>query len=149
MSKVKKRGIYFLIFLLLLTVEIFIAIFAHDEFVRPYIGDILAVGVVYYFIRIFLPERVALLPLYVFIIALTVEILQFFDFAGLIGSENKILKIIAGSVFDWKDITCYAIGCAIIAVIDVFKLKHCGSPDICVRASDKGRRVGIWADHRR
>src|SRR5690349_4300728 len=123
MSRVKKRGIYFLIFLMLLTVEIFIAIFVHDELVRPYIGDILAVGVVYYFIRIFLPERVALLPLYVFIIALTVEILQFFDFAGLIGSENKILKIIAGSVFDWKDIACYAIGCAIIAVIDVFKLK--------------------------
>lgn len=123
MSRVKKRSIYFLIFLLLLIIEIFIAIFVHDEFVRPYIGDILAVGVVYYFIRIFLPERVVLLPMYVFIIALTIEILQFFNFAGLIGPENTILKIIAGSVFDWKDIICYAIGCAIVAVIDVFKLK--------------------------
>lgn len=121
MSRAKKRGIYFLIFGILFAVEIYIAVFVHDAFVRPYLGDVLVVGVVYCFIRIFLPERVVLLPLYVFIFALTIEILQLFDFAGRIGLENKILRIILGSVFDWKDIGCYAVGCAVIAAVDCIR----------------------------
>ncbi|GHO42235.1 DUF2809 domain-containing protein [Ktedonospora formicarum] len=137
MSKGKKRGLYFLMFLLLLTVEILIAIFVHDAFVRPYIGDILAVGGVYSFLRIFLPERVAFLPLYVFLIAFTVEILQFFDVASLIGSENTILQIIVGSVFDWNDITCYAIGCAMIAVLEVLQVKMTRP---CVTLATMGRK---------
>lgn len=123
MSNAKKRVIYFLIFIMLLAVEIYIGVFVHDEFVRPYLGDVLVVGVVYYFIRIFLPDGAVLLPLYVFLFALAVEILQLFNFADLIGIENRILKIILGSVFDWKDICCYAVGCVIIAVIDFVKFR--------------------------
>jgi hypothetical protein len=121
--KAKQQRSYFLIFIALLGIEILIAIFVHDGFVRPYIGDVLAVGVVYYFIRTFIPKRIALLPLYVFLFAAVIEILQLFDFAGQVGLEHPILKIIAGSVFDWKDIGCYAVGCAIIAVVDVMQLR--------------------------
>ncbi|WP_220199769.1 DUF2809 domain-containing protein [Ktedonospora formicarum] len=35
---------------------------------------------------------------------------------------NTIVKIITVSVFNWKDIPCYAIGCAIIAFIGVLQL---------------------------
>ncbi len=34
----KKRSIYFLTFLLCLTIEILIALFVQDRFVRPYLG---------------------------------------------------------------------------------------------------------------
>ena len=50
-------------------IEVLIAIYVHDAFVRPYIGDVLVVVVIYTFIRIFVPERCKLLPLYVFIFA--------------------------------------------------------------------------------
>ncbi len=43
----KKRKVHLLTFIIVLIVEIFIGIFVHDEFVRPYIGDVLVVGVIY------------------------------------------------------------------------------------------------------
>ena len=49
MSHARRR--YGLVFLLLLGVEIVIALFVHDRFVRPYLGDVLVVWVVYGFRR--------------------------------------------------------------------------------------------------
>lgn len=127
MSTLKKRIIYFFLFLILLIIECIIGVFVRDTFIRPYVGDILVVGVIYYFIRVFLPERVVLLPLYVFVFAAFVELLQYFRFADKIGLENKILRTIIGTSFSWADIICYAVGFAIIVVFDliVFKMtKH-------------------------
>ena len=41
---------------ILLLTEVLIALYVHDAFVRPYIGDVLVVIVIYTFIRIFVPE---------------------------------------------------------------------------------------------
>lgn len=51
-----KRIVNSTAFIVLLAVEIFIALFVHDSVVRPYIGDVLVVIVLYFFVRIFLPE---------------------------------------------------------------------------------------------
>lgn len=48
----KQRIKYGAAFLLLLCVEVLIALYVHDDFIRPYIGDVLVVGVVYCFLRI-------------------------------------------------------------------------------------------------
>ena len=61
-----KRIGYAIATVILLLIEVLIAIYVHDAFVRPYIGDVLVVVVIYTFIRIFVPERCKLLPLYVF-----------------------------------------------------------------------------------
>ena len=39
----KKRILYILTTIILLAVEVLIALYGHDDFVRPYIGDILVV----------------------------------------------------------------------------------------------------------
>ena len=118
-SKLKLRICYAAATLILLAVEVLIALFVHDDFIRPYIGDVLAVIVVYTFIRIIIPEKCALLPLFVFIFAVGVEILQYFDLITLLGIENnRFLRILLGSVFDLKDIMCYAIGCALLGVYE-------------------------------
>lgn len=119
----KKRRVYFLIFLSLLITEVFIAVFVHDSFVRPYLGDVLAVGVVFYFIKIFFCDRIPILPLYVFIFAVVIEVLPLIEFFHKIGTEHKILGIILGSTFDWKDVICYAVGCSIISVVDLISNK--------------------------
>ena len=62
-----KRLLYAIITLALLVVEILIALYIHDDFIRPYIGDVLVVIVIYTFIRIIIPEKIKLLPLYVFL----------------------------------------------------------------------------------
>lgn len=118
-NKLKMRICYAAATLVLLTVEVLIALFVHDDFVRPYIGDVLAVIVVYTFIRIIVPERCALLPLFVFIFAVGVEVLQYFDFVTVLGLENNtFMRILLGSVFDLKDIMCYAIGCALLGIYE-------------------------------
>lgn len=118
-KKAKLRIYYAAATLILLTVEVIIALFVHDDFVRPYIGDVLAVIVVYTFLRIIVPEKCALLPLLVFIFAVGVEVLQYFDLVTLLGLEsNRFLKILLGSVFDLKDIMCYAIGCALLGIYE-------------------------------
>ena len=61
-----KRIGYAIATVILLLTEVLIALYVHDAFVRPYIGDVLVVIVIYTFIRIFVPERCKLLPLYVF-----------------------------------------------------------------------------------
>ena len=62
----KARLLYLLSFLVLLGIEILIALFVHDEFIRPYIGDVLAVIVLYAAVRIIRPDGIRLLPLYIF-----------------------------------------------------------------------------------
>lgn len=109
------RWHYFVIFLLLLAVEVLIALYVHDDFIRPYIGDVLVVVVIYCFIRIWMPEKCRLLPLYVFFFAAGVEGLQYFNLISALGlEENVFLRVLIGSVFDWKDILCYAAGCAVL-----------------------------------
>lgn len=118
-NKLKLRICYAAATLIFLAVEVFIALFVHDDFVRPYIGDVLVVIVVYTIVRIIVPEKCALLPLFVFIFAVGVEVLQYFDLVTLLGLENnRFLKILLGSVFDLKDIMCYAIGCALLGLYE-------------------------------
>ena len=105
---------------ILLLTEVLIALYVHDAFVRPYIGDVLVVVVIYTFIRIFVPERCKLLPLYVFMLAALVEVLQLFHVVEALGwQNNRFLSILVGSVFDWKDILCYVAGCILLGVYEV------------------------------
>lgn len=109
-------------FLFLLFIEIIIALYLHDAFIRPYGGDILVVALLYSFIRIFKPNGIKWLPLYVFLFAVTVEFLQYFRLAHILGiGKHTIPGIILGSVYDIKDIICYAVGCMAIALIEKIK----------------------------
>lgn len=72
---------------------------------------------IYSFIRIWLPEKVRFLPLYVFLFAAFVECLQYFKLVELLGLEkNTFLRIVIGATFDFKDILCYGAGCLILGV---------------------------------
>lgn len=106
-----KRGSYFFVFLIVFAVEAWIALYVHDDFIRPYVGDILVVFVVYFFIRIIFPKGIKFLWLYVTLFAVAVEISQYFNLVKLLGLEKySLAHIILGSVFDWKDILCYVAG---------------------------------------
>lgn len=117
----KKRVLYTVVFLILLVIEVLIALFVHDRFVRPYLGDVIVVVVVYCFVRIWIPERVRLMPLWVFLLAVCVEVLQYFRIVEVLGVENNaFLRTLIGTSFSWEDIVCYAVGCALLAVWEWF-----------------------------
>lgn len=120
MTKMRKRVYYGVATLILLFLEIFIALYVHDDFIRPYIGDMIVVILIYTFVRIWLPEKVRLLSLYVFIFAVFAELLQYFRIVEMLGLEdNRLMRIVIGSVFDIKDILCYLVGCVILAAYEV------------------------------
>ena len=126
--KKRKRLIYAAITLILLVTEVLIALFVHDAFIRPYIGDVFVVVVIYTFIRIFIPEKCRLLPLFVFLFAAGVEALQYFEIVELLGlGNNRFFRILIGSVFDFKDILCYGAGCLFLGVYEVISRKKRGS----------------------
>ncbi len=109
---------YLIGFLVLLIIEVLIALYIHDDFIRPYIGDVLVVMVLYCLIRIFIPNGVRLMPLYIFVFAACVEVLQYFSLVEVLGLENnRFLRILIGSVFDIKDIISYGVGCVIITAV--------------------------------
>lgn len=115
----KKRVIYAVATVVLLAIEVFIALYIHDKFIRPYIGDVIVVVVVYTFVRIFIPERVRMLPLYVFIFAAGVEVLQLFHIVDILGlGSNRFMRILIGSVFDMADVICYGIGCVMLGIYE-------------------------------
>ena len=126
--KKRKRLIYAAITLILLVTEVLIALFVHDAFIRPYIGDVFVVVVIYTFIRIFIPEKCRLLPLFVFLFAAGVEALQYFEIVELLGlGNNRFFRILIGSVFDFNDILCYGVGCLLLGVYEVISRKKRGS----------------------
>lgn len=108
----KKRVFYLILTIILLIIEVLIALFVHDNFIRPFVGDVIVVIVIYTFVRIFIPEKVRLLPLYIFIFAVVVEILQGIHIVNILGvADNRFLRTLIGDSFDIRDIICYGIGC--------------------------------------
>ena len=113
----RKRLPYLIATLVLLAVEVFIGLFVHDGFVRPFIGDVLVVILIYTFIRIFIPEKVRLLLLYIFIFSVAVEVLQYLKIVEALGlQDNAFMSTIIGTSFDIRDILCYFVGCAICGI---------------------------------
>ena len=108
----KPRVIYALLFCLLLVIEILIALFVRDRWLRPYGGDILVTVLLCCLARIVLPNRCRLLPLYIFLFAATVEILQYFDIVSLLGlSHIPFFRTLLGTTFSPADLVCYGVGC--------------------------------------
>lgn len=110
---------YLIAFIILFLIEVGIVLFINDRIIRPYIGDILVIILMYTFIKSFTKKDIRLLSIYLFVFATFVEVIQLFNIlerAGL--HNNRILSIILGSVFDIKDIICYLIGSVVLLIWD-------------------------------
>ncbi|MBE7065481.1 MAG: DUF2809 domain-containing protein [Ruminococcaceae bacterium] len=124
-NMLKLRAVYAVLFVAIFVIEVLIALFVRDAFIRPYGGDILVTILICCFVRIFLPEKVKLLPVWVFLFALAVEIGQYFDYVSLLGlGDSKFFSIVLGTGFSIIDIFCYALGCVIFFVCEKFWLKR-------------------------
>ena len=108
------RAVYAVSFAVILIIEILIALFVRDSFIRPYGGDILVTILLCCFVRMIFMEKIPLLPLWVFLFAVTVEVLQYFDIVSILGLGGiKFFVVLIGNSFSVIDILCYAIGCVL------------------------------------
>lgn len=109
--------------LVIFAVEVLIAtVFKSWFFVRAYLGDVFVVMLVYTFILTFFEvKNKSKLILGVFIFAVSIEVLQYFKTADVLGfKEGSIPHIMLGNSFSWVDILCYAAGCLLIDVFNKF-----------------------------
>lgn len=93
-------------------------------FLRATVGDYLVVLLLYALVRTVQPTGLRILPLLLFLFALTVEGLQFVDIVGLLGIRNENVQIAVGTVFDWGDIVAYALAAVTAAGVDRLLRNH-------------------------
>ena len=108
----------------ILTAEIYIAVCVKGGFVRHYLGDVLAVILLYALARAIFSVPPSNLPLKIFTFAAALEIAQYFGVVQILGIENKILKIMIGGTFDLADLLCYAAGCILAGVYEKFEKRR-------------------------
>jgi hypothetical protein len=116
---------YFKIAVLLLIVEILIAVFMKDQFIRPFGGDFLIVIFIYYFVKSFLEYSSQWILIAVLLFAISVEFTQYFNLIGWMGlSQNRMAQWLLGTSFSWIDMIVYTLGVALIWVIEANKEKR-------------------------
>ena len=87
-------------------------------FLRATFGDFVVVLFLYTAARTVIPQKLRILPLLIFLFALTVELLQAVDVVGLLGITNETMQIAVGTVFDWGDVVAYGLGCLVATGVD-------------------------------
>lgn len=120
----KTRKYFAALSAILLTAEIFIALFVRDSFIRPYGGDILVTVLLCCIVRTVFPKGIKYLPVWIFLFAAAVETAQYYDIVSLMGlSHIPFFNILIGSVFSWEDIVCYGVGCAVFYTAEKYLIK--------------------------
>jgi hypothetical protein len=113
------RPFYTLATIAVLGIEIAIARFVHDDFVRPYLGDSLAVVALYLALRAVTPLRVVAAVAIAFAFACAIEVGQFFHLVDLLGlGTNRVARIVLGTTFGTTDFVAYVGGAACVLAIE-------------------------------
>lgn len=119
LQKLKFNKYYLFLTIVLFLIELSIALYIKDNFIRPFGGDVLVVILIYCFLKIFLNERPLKVALIVLAFSFVVEILQYFNVVKLLGLQNnKIASVIIGTSFSWLDLVAYIFGFLIILTME-------------------------------
>lgn len=106
---------YFGLTVALFLIEVLIALYVRDNFIRPYFGDFLVVILMYCFLRTFANLDVKPTVIAVLLFSYLIEVLQYLNFVEIIGLGNSVLaRTLIGTSFEWIDIVAYTAGCLTI-----------------------------------
>lgn len=96
-----------------------IALYVHDKFIRPYVGDALVVILLYCLLKSFVKIKPFTAAFIVLTFAILIEIGQYFQLVKILGlSENKLASVVIGTSFSWEDILAYLAGTIFILLFD-------------------------------
>jgi hypothetical protein len=129
---------YFLLAIGLFIIEVLIAVYAHGRIIRPYIGDLLVVILIYSFVKAFLNTPVFKTAVGVLIFSYAVEVTQYFKLVEVLGlGRSAMARIILGSSFEWIDMLAYTVGILIVLGVEKLVTKPLTSNNFRSDASDK------------
>lgn len=112
-------------------IEVVIALWWRDGFVRPYLGDVLAVALVYLMLR----AATRLDPLgavgVALVVAVVIELAQLVHMLDAVGlGGNRLARVVLGGVFDLRDIVCYLTGALLALGLDTAVLRGSSARDL-------------------
>jgi hypothetical protein len=110
-------------------VEVFIALAVHDRFVRPFLGDTIAVTLVYLALRAATPLRVWPATAIALGTACAVELGQrvaILEWLGL--AANPLARIVLGTGYDPKDFIAYLAGGSAVLAVEAIRGKAAHFP---------------------
>ena len=117
--------IYFLLFLVLLVFEIFIARFFTQGFIRHTFGDYLVVLLLYCFLKSFLDYSYLTLAFHTLLTAFVIEFLQLTPFLETMGiASKKWALLLFGNSFSFTDLIAYSLGFLTILWIENMRIKR-------------------------
>ncbi|MDQ7949283.1 MAG: DUF2809 domain-containing protein [Pedobacter sp.] len=115
---------YAIIALIIFVIEVLIALYVKDQFIRPYIGDVLVVILIYCFLKSFFDTPTVATAIAVLIFAFLIEGLQYFQYVKLLGLEKSTFaNIVMGNYFAWEDIISYTAGILIVIIVEKVDLR--------------------------
>jgi hypothetical protein len=96
---------------LIFIIEVLIAtVWSHHPWLRGFVGDVLAVVWVYFLLKAVVKANTTGLALAAFAVGCGVELAQYVAAVNGWHVENRVLRIVLGSVADWMDVLAYAAG---------------------------------------
>jgi len=116
----KKRLPYIIITAVIFITEVLIALYVHDNIIRPYIGDVLVTALLCTLVRSVYIKPIPKLWLWVFAFSVFVEIMQYFRLVDLLGIQNRVIRTIMGTDFAFLDIVCYFVGCLAFFLVEEY-----------------------------
>lgn len=110
---------YFLSSLVGLSVLVYIALYVHDQFVRPFLGDVIVVIWLYLCLKAVVKINSYETAHFTLLFSYGIETAQYFNVVSILGLQHITpIRIIFGATFDWLDILAYTIGwgCIVFAL---------------------------------
>ncbi|MGH1490135.1 MAG: DUF2809 domain-containing protein [Acidimicrobiales bacterium] len=103
----------------LFIVEVCIALFVDDGFVRPYLGDVLAVMLVYASLRAVFGLSIIGAVVASLAIAFAIEFSQLVGLLNLLGLQRiTVARVVLGTAFEWLDLVAYVAGAAVVVLVE-------------------------------
>jgi hypothetical protein len=120
---------YLALALSLVIMEVLIALYVHDDIIRPYGGDFLVVILLYCSLKSFLAIKIEIAAIIVLIFAYFIETMQYLNIVDQLGLQNNnVARTIIGTFFTWTDIIAYTLGTLFILftehIIKTLKLRY-------------------------
>ena len=110
---------YFLLAVLLFITEILIALYVRGTIVRPYVGDMLVVILIYCFVKAFINAPVMPVAVFVLLFSFTIEFLQYIGIVDMLGlQKSPVARTVIGTLFEWIDMIAYIAGIVIVLIAE-------------------------------
>lgn len=115
----RKKTTYFTAALVLFLIEVIIARYVNDSFIRPYVGDVLVVILIYCAVMAVTNSTPITGMIATLLFAFSVEIAQYFNVIAMLGLEHiKLARIVIGASFSWLDMICYVVGIGMVWLVE-------------------------------